>query len=365
MFYDAAPKLAAAVIILAIPAFALFGLRCYVRLTSAKWGWDDWMMSVAMPFFLIFTISALKAADSGIGAYDYRTTAAEKVVALKWFYLGQVFFCISIMFAKVSIALQLVRVASQKRPYLVGLWCIVGTIVLSLSFTTIFLLSQCTPITANWLPSTPGAKCLPSLALTVVSFTQSGINIITDWLCAVLPIPLLWDVKMNSNTKMSVVGLLGLGIFASVSAMIRLNYTVSYMNPTDGYLYGVVNLVIWAYAEAGIAVICGCTACLRPLFSSVFRVGSSSDHKDTYALQSRTLRSRSYNGVKLPSVDSRLAHKSVVTTHCSAAGRAGSDDGGGGSGSGSGSVKGDNESQVQILEGVGIHVKYELDTRVQ
>ncbi|KKY25933.1 hypothetical protein UCDDS831_g01782 [Diplodia seriata] len=240
------------------------------------------------------------------------------------------------MFAKISIALQLVRVASQKRPYLIGLWVIIGSIVLSLSFTTIFLLSQCTPI----------------------HFTQSGINIVTDWLCAALPIPLLWDVKMNSNTKMSVVGLLGLGVFASVSAMIRLNYTVSYMNPTDDYLYGVVNLVIWAYAEAGIAVICGCTACLRPLFSSVFKMGSSSDHKDTFALQSRTLRSRSYNGIKVPSVDSRLANKSAVTTHCSAAGRSGSDDG-------SGSVKGDNESQVQILEGDGIHVKYELDTRVQ
>lgn len=50
------------------------------------------------------------------------------------------------MFAKVSIALQLVRVASQKRVYLIGLWIIIGTIVLSLSFTTIYLLSQCTPI---------------------------------------------------------------------------------------------------------------------------------------------------------------------------------------------------------------------------
>ncbi|KAB2580903.1 Cation-transporting ATPase 4 [Lasiodiplodia theobromae] len=358
MFYDSAPKLVAAVVILCIPAILTFALRCYVRLTSAKWGWDDWMMTASMPFFLMLTISALTSANSGLGAYDEKLTAAERVTALKWFYLAQVFFCISILFAKVSIALQLVRVASQKRPYLIGLWVIVGIIVLSLSFTTIFLLSQCTPIQANWLSTTPGAKCLPTLAVTVVSFVQSGINIITDWLCAVLPIPLLWDVKMNSNTKMSVVGLLGLGIFASVSAMIRLKYTVSYMNPTEDYLFGVVNLVIWAYAEAGIAVICGCTACLRPLFSSVFKLGSSSDHKDTFELKSRTLRSRSYNGMKMPSVDSRLATKSAVITHCSAAPRPDSDDG-------SGSMKGDNESQVQMLESDGIHVKYEVDTRVQ
>ncbi|KAL1630512.1 hypothetical protein SLS56_004786 [Neofusicoccum ribis] len=316
MFYDSAPKLVAAVIILAIPAFLLFGLRVYVRLTSAKWGLDDWFMSAAMPFFLLLTISALLAADNGVGALDKNLTPASMILGLKWFYLAQLFFCISILFAKVSIALQLVRIASQKRAYLLGLYAIIGVIVVSLSFTTIYLLARCSPIK---------------------------------------PIPLLWDVKMNTNTKISVVGLLGLGVFASVSAMIRLNYTVSYMNPEDNYLYGVVNLVIWAYAEIGIAVICGSTACLRPLFSSVFKFGSSSDHRDTFTLQSRKPRSRSYNGVKVPSVDSRTAKQGLVITECHGAGRAGSD-------ADSASMK-DNDSQVQIMEGTGIHVRYEVDQR--
>ncbi|EOD43675.1 hypothetical protein UCRNP2_9649 [Neofusicoccum parvum UCRNP2] len=355
MFYDSAPKLVAAVIILAIPAFLLFGLRVYVRLTSAKWGLDDWFMAAAMPFFLLLTISALLAADNGVGALDKNLTPASMISGLKWFYLAQLFFCISILFAKVSIALQLVRIASQKRAYLLGLYAIIGVIVVSLSFTTIYLLARCNPIKANWNSATPGAKCLPSLGLTIVSFVQSGVNIITDWLCAVLPIPLLWDVKMNTNTKISVVGLLGLGVFASVSAMIRLNYTVSYMNPEENYLYGVVNLVIWAYAEIGIAVICGSTACLRPLFSSVFKFGSSSDHRDTFTLQSRKPRSRSYNGVKVPSVDSRTAKQGLVITECHGAGRAGSD-------ADSASMK-DNDSQVQIMEGTGIHVRYEVDQR--
>lgn len=48
MFYDASPKLVAAVLILCIPACTLFALRCYVRLTRTKWGMDDWMMAAAM-----------------------------------------------------------------------------------------------------------------------------------------------------------------------------------------------------------------------------------------------------------------------------------------------------------------------------
>ncbi|KAH7065288.1 hypothetical protein B0J12DRAFT_589088 [Macrophomina phaseolina] len=358
MYYDSSPKLVAAVLILCIPACALFALRCYVRLARTKWGMDDWVMAASMPFFLLLTISALISADNGVGAHASRLSEPEKEKGLKWFYLAQIFFCISILFAKVSIALQLVRVASQKRAYLVGLWVIIAAIVLSLSFTAMFLLTQCTPVKANWIPTTPGAKCLPSLAVTIVSFIQSSINIITDGLCAVLPIPLLWDVKMNLNTKLSVLGLLSLGIFASVSAMIRLNYTVNYMNPTADYLYGVVNLVIWAFAEVSIAIICGCTACLRPLVSKAFKFGSSSDHEDTFTLQTRRNHlSRSYNGVKVPSVDSRLADKGGVIAHCSA-GRAGSD-------AASSSIKDDSESQVQFLEGSGVHVKYEVAHRVQ
>lgn len=59
MFYDSAPKLVAAVIILCIPATITFALRCYVRLTSAKWGWDDWMMSASMVLFLHLALRLL------------------------------------------------------------------------------------------------------------------------------------------------------------------------------------------------------------------------------------------------------------------------------------------------------------------
>jgi hypothetical protein len=61
----------------------------------------------------------------------------------------------------------------------------------------------------------------------------TAVNIFTDWVTAFMPIPLLWNVQLNRNAKISVAGILGLGFFASLSACIRLKYTVNLTAQND------------------------------------------------------------------------------------------------------------------------------------
>lgn len=64
---------------------------------------------------------------------------------------------------------------------------------------------------------------------------------------------------------------------ASLSACIRLKYTVALTNQED-YLHGVTNVVIWGFAENSLGMIVGNVATLRPLFR-ILRDGRSSDYK--------------------------------------------------------------------------------------
>jgi hypothetical protein len=57
-----------------------------------------------------------------------------------------------------------------------------------------------------------GTYCEPSVYLQNVYFFCTSVNIFTDWATALMPIALLWNVQMNRNTKISVAGILGLGI---------------------------------------------------------------------------------------------------------------------------------------------------------
>lgn len=90
---------------------------------------------------------------------------------------------------------------------------------------------------------------------------------------------------MNRNTKLASGFLLSLGVLASLSACIRLKYTVN-LNNSDDFLYGIGDVVIWGYAENGVGVIVGCISTLRPLFRSLLGLGGSTE--DGYSSQRKT-----------------------------------------------------------------------------
>lgn len=83
---------------------------------------------------------------------------------------------------------------------------------------------------------------------------------------------------MNRNAKLSVAVLLSLGVVASVSACIRLRYTVK-LNESEDFLFAIGDVVIWGYAENAFGVIVGCISTLRPLFVRVLNLGDPSSGK--------------------------------------------------------------------------------------
>jgi hypothetical protein len=127
-----------------------------------------------------------------------------------------------------------------------------------------------------WDTTTPGGQCQPAEILTDIYYAATAINIVFDYFCSLLPIPLLWTLQMNTNAKLTVGVLLSLGVLASLSACVRLKYTVALTNASD-YLFSVADIVIWGYAEVGVGFFVACLATLRPLLRKIvdLRAGSS------------------------------------------------------------------------------------------
>jgi hypothetical protein len=53
------------------------------------------------------------------------------------------------------------------------------------------------------------------------SLTSTAINIATDLLFAILPIPLVWGLQLNTRTKIGLVCILSLGFFAAATAIYK------------------------------------------------------------------------------------------------------------------------------------------------
>ncbi|KAF2085093.1 hypothetical protein K490DRAFT_47413 [Saccharata proteae CBS 121410] len=355
VFRDMAPQVAGTVITLATLAYIMFGLRCYTRLTKATWGVDDWCMTAAMVPFTVLTISCLAASFSGVGVHEGTMSNHQISEGLKWFFFFEVFYCATIVPIKLSIAYTLLRIASGQKLYRWSMYFIIGLFTTMNVIAAIYIIAQCTPVSYAWDESTPGGHCNDASILADVYYATTAVNIVTDWFCALLPVPLLWNVKLNRNAKISVGGILGLGVFASLSACIRLKYTINIQTAVD-YTFGVADIVIWGYAENGIGAIVGCISTLRPLFRHLFNLGADSTdptpnfQKYGWPSNARGTYKKDFdNAYELP----EGAHGETIIR----GGPKGDRSGNSGSGrNGSLSSLDDSESQKQILGDRGIMV---------
>ncbi|USP74527.1 hypothetical protein yc1106_01801 [Curvularia clavata] len=312
-FGDKSPHLAASIIALAVIAYITYGLRVYTRLSNGAWGLDDWSMTLATLPFTALTISCIGGAFSGVGVHDDRLAPQEKVQGMQYFFFFEVFYCSAIIPIKLSISFMLIRIASRRTTYIYSLYAVSAMFIIMNLIALLYIIFQCAPVSYAWDTSTPGGKCNAPQKLADIYYATTAINIATDWFCALLPIPLLWNVQLNRNAKLSVGVILGLGAF--LSACIRLIYTVNLTNSTDylresllllslipiltSAIDGVADVILWGYAENGVGVIVGCVATLRPLLQRVLRLGSSGGSAAPY-------QNPSAGYAKRPAVKNRL-----------------------------------------------------------
>ncbi|RDW62890.1 uncharacterized protein DSM5745_10001 [Aspergillus mulundensis] len=269
---DNSPNVAGSVIMLTILAFVTFGFRAYCRITRRSWSTEDWIMTAALAPFCVLVAGCVGGAFNGIGIHQSRLALPEnqkyQAGGQKFFLIFEVGYCAAIIPIKLSISWMLVRVSEGRKKYVYTQYAVIALFTIMNIVALIFILTNCIPVEAAWDPSV-GGSCKPAYVLADAYYACTAVNIVTDWITAIMPIPLLWNVQLDKHSKMAVIGLMGLGIFASLSACVRLKYTVNLTNQDD-YLYAIANVVIWGFAENAIGMIVGNVATLRPLFHQFF-----------------------------------------------------------------------------------------------
>ncbi len=123
---------------------------------------------------------------------------------------------------------------------------------------------QCTDLRVQWDLSVPSVCWGPSV-LKGLSYTNVTLNILTDFLLAIaIPAPMLWSLNVTTRTRVSLLGILGLGLFACVAAAVKTSYLVNYGNLAD-WLWDSRNITIWTVVELGVGIVAGSLPSLRPL----------------------------------------------------------------------------------------------------
>jgi hypothetical protein len=172
----------------------------------------------------------------GLGRHNRSLSQSDEIQALKWQALATASYVSNMWLIKLSIGLFLLRLAAQRRyKYILGISIfVVGAWSLALFFWNIF---QCNPVAAQWdytiLERDPTAHCVSADEIVSAAYALSALTILSDWLYALIPIPMIWQVKMTVQAKWSVIAVLSLGVFASVATLVRLKFLADLTDVLD------------------------------------------------------------------------------------------------------------------------------------
>lgn len=184
---------------------------------------------------------------------------------LKAFYVSIWVYNLSLSCTKVSILLQYLRIFIQKR-FRVACYTLLGVVVVYSLYTFFTAVFACTPIAFFWDPSL-GGKCLNRFAIW---FANSGINIGTDILTAVLPLPMLKRLELPRRQRRALMIVFALGGFTCIVSILRLQSLYVISQSTD-VSWDNPLAAIWSSVEANTAIICSCLPTLRCIFPRLLR----------------------------------------------------------------------------------------------
>lgn len=173
----------------------------------------------------------------------------------------QVVYAFALGCTKTSVLLYMMRVFSTRTFRLAASFVLALVVAWAVAVILVTFLI-CTPLSYNWNTTTESGHCGNSNAGYL---SLSIVDVITDGLILVLPIPLVVGLKMPAAQKIGVLAIFGLGAFTLAVGIVRL-VTVKNIDFTD-FTYSSVPVYIWAPLEPGMALIVACGVTLKPYLS--------------------------------------------------------------------------------------------------
>ena len=203
---------------------------------------------------------------AGMGNHIFCIPLPNLIFGLRITFISEILVFVSIFFVKLSITLFLLKIGGLRKPLKIAL--IVNVIFLGLANLAfiIELLAQCRPIEANWdVTLKPTAQCISVAGTVDISYLAAAISAFTDFCLVVIPLPIIWDLKMSRRTKWSIIALMLMGLLAMICGIVRATQ-VSNLNDTEDITWAIIPIGLWTEAEFYIGIITGSLPACRGLF---------------------------------------------------------------------------------------------------
>ncbi|KAH7013999.1 hypothetical protein B0J12DRAFT_714789 [Macrophomina phaseolina] len=253
--------------------------RLYTKLRiSRSIGLDDHMATISGVMLLCYSAVCSHAATKGYGQHTADLGIKQAALAAKITIIGQTFCRFDDLPFPFSacVAFFLLRIVISFW-YKVVLWlCIFSAAVLCV-LCALFDFIRCKPIKHVWDPTVPGYCWMGTEAFTRLSIGVGVTSVICDFVLALLPWAIIWDLQMKRKEKKLIGISFSLGVFAGAAGIIRA-IALKRLSGRADYTYESVSPILWSSTELCITICTACIPVLRPLWNKVRGRVSTSDH---------------------------------------------------------------------------------------
>ncbi|KAH8674248.1 hypothetical protein BX600DRAFT_509433 [Xylariales sp. PMI_506] len=241
--------------------------RCVTRfkLTGRLWS-DDYMSIFTLAMVLVMAGTQLWSSHRGLGQHYWTIDLNNFPFIRLMFYVSKLLYVVVQCTGKVAILMVYQRIFDSNH---VSRWFRrTIKVLISLTFLIegiyIFIIAfQCIPISAQWDSSVTNARCLN---LDVAFTLAAVINIVSDLVLMILPIPELRKLQVSRKKKWGVALMFIIASFKPYSNQISHRRRIRYY----------VDLFSWSIIELLCVVVCGSIPALRLLVVFSIKTATSS-----------------------------------------------------------------------------------------
>ncbi|OJJ43547.1 hypothetical protein ASPZODRAFT_145902 [Penicilliopsis zonata CBS 506.65] len=290
-------------LIFAFPAVATaaVALRIYSRTLTRTFAADDWVIFAAIIWRINRSAGPILGGDFHvIQRYDqhsedifispdqYQLMTLTVLPVIKYMYIGynvwdipddypivlgdkyayatELIYNPILALVKTSILLFLLRLTGQKKAVRRAIWALIIINGVAAVITFLITVFHCVPIAANWDPANhPNAKCL-NFANFVTG--TASVSIFTDALVLMMPTWIVYNLQMQRNQKLMLIGILSFGLLTVAAGIIRVILLDNYdRNIPTNYTHSV--LFCMSTIEVGFSFVAACAPSFKPLIARV------------------------------------------------------------------------------------------------
>ncbi|KAJ5392775.1 hypothetical protein N7465_011749 [Penicillium sp. CMV-2018d] len=260
-------------------------LRIVGKIKINRFGVDDGLMIFAEILAIVSTAFLTLSVKHGFGRNLDTIPPKDKQDVLKYIAIQVPIVTISTTIARSAFILYILPLLGTNKYYQAALWAVLVIQFGGNVASAVLPLSICRDVAALWDPKVAvTTTCGNMKAVIKYAYYSNTFNSATDLFLAVFPTVVFWNLNLKLRIKISLIGLLSLGIVAMIASIIKTTKLDSVPSITNTGAAGGIELIRWGYIENIIIIITSSIPCIRPLIISSVRKLSSGKYSRSYEL---------------------------------------------------------------------------------